>query len=80
MKEALARFQAALEKDAALRDELARQGSEPARQALWARGQGYDVTTEEIAGLAQEEELSDDDLEQVAGGWDGVTPPRPDGG
>ncbi len=26
------------------------------------------------------EPLSDDELEEVAGGWDGTTPPNPNGG
>lgn len=37
----------------------------------WVRDKGYDVTEAEIAELADEDALSDDDLERVAGGWSG---------
>lgn len=36
----------------------------------WAGERGYQVTGDEIAGLS-EGELSDEDLDMVAGGWDG---------
>ena len=38
----------------------------------WARGQGYDVTQDELRELMDSDrELSDDELEQAAGGDDG---------
>lgn len=38
----------------------------------WARDRGYDITEEELAELtASHRELSDDELEQAAGGDDG---------
>jgi predicted ribosomally synthesized peptide with nif11-like leader len=44
--------------------------SDPSVQ--WARERGYDVTQEELTELmASNRELSDDELEQAAGGDDG---------
>ena len=51
--------------------EFAKQmGASPSVQ--WARERGYDVTQEELTELmASNRELSDDELEQAAGGDDG---------
>lgn len=72
MNTELKRLEQALEADSELRSELARQGDDPASRAAWARAHGFDVTAEELAARAADAELSDDDLEKVAGGWDGT--------
>jgi len=72
-----------LEKDLNHNPDLARRWAvvapDPAAQARWARGEGYEVTAEEVALLSGTEELDVEELEKVAGGWDGTTPPPPDG-
>lgn len=45
---------------------------DPEGKIRWARSSGYDVTEEDVRDWT---ELSDDDLDQVAGGWDGGTGP-----
>lgn len=46
----------------------------PERRLQWARDKGYQVTKEELEGLCESDQaLSDDELEQVAGGDDGWT-------
>jgi len=60
-----------LDADPALADELRRVGPDPAARNRWAADRGYSVTAEELHELA-EGELSDEELEQVAGGWDGT--------
>ena len=50
----------------------------------WASGQGFHLTPEDVQGLRESDcELSDEELDQAAGGDDGWgtgTPPPPDGG
>lgn len=44
----------------------------PGRRLQWAREKGYPLTEEELEGLCESDQaLSDDELEQVAGGDDG---------
>jgi predicted ribosomally synthesized peptide with nif11-like leader len=53
------------------------------RAVRWVRARGYKVEAEELRELlASHRELSDDELEQAAGGdWgDGTTPPPGSGG
>jgi predicted ribosomally synthesized peptide with nif11-like leader len=52
--------------------ELAKQVGTSGPSVQWARERGYDVTQEELSELAESNrELSDDELEQAAGGDDG---------
>lgn len=62
-----------LEQNAALRDELNALEADPGAWACWAGTKGYTLTREEAMGLAEyvDREISDDDLEKVAGGWCG---------
>ena len=47
----------------------------PGRLARWAAEHGYSLTERELKELAESHrDLSDDELEQVAGGDDGWTP------
>lgn len=65
-----------LENDPALADLFSEIWSDVEAVAQLASERGYSLTTEEAAGLcASWEELSDEDLEQVAGGWSGDGPP-----
>ena len=72
----LQRLTAAAEKDPVLSEKLSTLEAEALVE--WAAAQGYSLTLGEAQGLsATYEELSDDDLEQVAGGWTGNGPPDP---
>ncbi len=48
---------------------------EPEALIQWAAGKGYELTVDEACELKADspQELSDDDLEQVAGGWTNPT-------
>ncbi len=61
-----------LRDDAGLRGELEAIGDDPQALVRWGASKGY-VFTLESAGKLHEgsEEISDDDLEKVAGGWCG---------
>lgn len=73
------RFVADLNEDRGLWEEFAALG-DPSQWVERAGSKGYRLSQEEAAGLAAScGALSDDDLEQVAGGWDSGEPP-PDGG
>ena len=62
------RLMAAAEKDPALAAELAQ--LDPDTVIRWADAHGYRLTPEEARDLgASHQELEDEDLEQVAGGW-----------
>lgn len=54
-----------------LREELEALDSDPALWMSWARTKGYTFTREEAGRLEETLEISDDDLEKVAGGWCG---------
>jgi predicted ribosomally synthesized peptide with nif11-like leader len=58
-----------------LRLELESVEGESEEIARWARTRGYEVANDEVNGLRESEELSDDDLEAVAGGWTGEPDP-----
>lgn len=66
------RFLSDLQNDAGQRQELAKLGPDMEACVQWANAQGYQFTLEEAleAGIF-DSDLSDDDLEQVAGGWCG---------
>ncbi len=55
--------------------ELRSLGTDPDQATLWARDKGYDLTPQELRELADsDQELSDEDLEEVAGGEEDWTP------
>lgn len=70
-----------------LLEHLTTQGQNPELDRLttaeawqtWARDRGYRVSLAEARELLDSRsELGEDELEQVAGGWDGTTPPPPE--
>jgi predicted ribosomally synthesized peptide with nif11-like leader len=66
------RFLTDLQNDAGLRQELENLGQDTEACVRWANAKGYTFTREEAQDLgAFDTDLSDDDLEQVAGGWCG---------
>ena len=65
----LARLLHAFATDPSLRQEFDALGNADA-QVAWAFARGYRITPAEAASLSVES-LSDDDLENVAGGWSG---------
>lgn len=68
----LERFTAEFERDPALAERFAALGDDPEGWVRLARERGYDLTLDEARGLvSSRRELTDDELEQVAGGWDG---------
>jgi predicted ribosomally synthesized peptide with nif11-like leader len=69
----LGRFQRDLDCNPDLARQWATVAPGPEARAEWVRKHGYEVTLEEIEDLTTFDELSDDDLEKVAGGWDGGT-------
>jgi predicted ribosomally synthesized peptide with nif11-like leader len=61
-----------LQKDADLRGEFEALGADPDRWLLWANAKGYRFSRDEAASLGlNRDEISEDDLEKVAGGWCG---------
>jgi predicted ribosomally synthesized peptide with nif11-like leader len=79
----LERFLVDVRKQPDLLDGIKRVAHDAGAALRWAGERGYAMTQEEIAEVAGAgQELSDDDLEQVAGGEDawgsgGTTPPPP---
>lgn len=68
----LQRFTEDLRADAALAKEFGGLGDDPEAWRSQAASKGYQLTTDEAGGLsASHRDLSDDELEDVAGGWDG---------
>lgn len=68
----LERFTADAEKDPGMADEISRLEGDPQALVRWAAQHGYQLTADEARGLAASVgELSDEELENVAGGWDG---------
>jgi predicted ribosomally synthesized peptide with nif11-like leader len=66
------RFLSDLQNDAGRRQELAKLGQDMEACVHWANAQGYQLTVEEALETGVfDSDLSDDDLEQVAGGWCG---------
>ncbi len=67
----LARLEADLDRNPDLRREVACLQGEPVQLAQWARSHGYGLSPGQVRQLlGSPGELSDDDLEQVAGGDD----------
>jgi predicted ribosomally synthesized peptide with nif11-like leader len=66
------RFLSDLQNNAGLRQEVATLGQDMEACVHWANAQGYQFTLEEALETGVfDSDLSDDDLEQVAGGWCG---------
>jgi predicted ribosomally synthesized peptide with nif11-like leader len=66
------RFLSDLQNDAGLRQELAGLGQDMEACVRWANAKGYSFTLDEARALGGfDADLSDDDLEKVAGGWCG---------
>jgi len=66
------RFLSDLQNHAGLRQELADLGPDTEACVRWANAKGYAFTLQEALDLgAFDPDLSEDDLEQVAGGWCG---------
>jgi predicted ribosomally synthesized peptide with nif11-like leader len=77
-KTELERFRTEMEADPRLQQELSALAGDSAALVHWAAGRGYDLTPAELEGLAGScGELSDEDLEQAAGGWTDPPPPTP---
>jgi len=77
----LERFTVDTKKDPGMMDEVSRLEGNPQALVRWAAQRGYQLTPDEAHGLASSvSELSDQELENVAGGWDGTTPPPSGGG
>lgn len=81
----LERFIGDVRKRPDLLDEIKRVAHDAGAALRWAGERGYAMTQEEIAEIAGAgQELSDDELDQVAGGEDawgsGGTPPPPTSG
>ncbi|MFY9822007.1 MAG: Nif11-like leader peptide family RiPP precursor [Thermoanaerobaculia bacterium] len=66
-------FLADLQQNTKLREELEALDPNPEAWIRWANSKGYSLTREDVARLAESRDLdiSDDDLEKVAGGWCG---------
>jgi predicted ribosomally synthesized peptide with nif11-like leader len=62
-----------LRNDAGLRGEVEALGEDPEALVRWGASKGYVFTLESVRKLREgyEDEISDDDLEKVAGGWCG---------
>ncbi len=64
------RFLSDLQNDAGRRQELTELGQDMEACVHWANAQGYQFTVEEALETGVfDSDLSDDDLEKVAGGW-----------
>lgn len=69
----LERFTADVQNDPVLETELSQVRDDPRALMRWALKRGYGLSLQEAQGLASTyEELSDEELENVAGGWDGT--------
>lgn len=66
------RFLSDLQRDPELMEEFRSLSEEPEIWVRWAGAKGYEITLEEATELEEtHSEISDDDLEQAAGGWTG---------
>jgi predicted ribosomally synthesized peptide with nif11-like leader len=75
------RFMSDLGRDPELLREFRRLADDLGEAVRWANARGYDFTRDEAATIYRRGELSDDDLDMVAGGWtDPLPPPPPTGG
>ena len=70
--EELKRFSEAVKKDKAMQEELKKVGKDEAAVVAFAKGKGYDFTADELKAQAKaaKGELSEDQLDKVAGGVD----------
>ena len=67
----LERFLSDLQRDPELMEEFRSLAESPETWVRWAVVKGYEVTLEEAVELEDtHSEISDDDLEQAAGGWE----------
>jgi predicted ribosomally synthesized peptide with nif11-like leader len=66
-------FVAALQQNASFREEFEALDANPETWIRWANAKGYELSREDAGRLAESRDLdiSDDDLENVAGGWCG---------
>ena len=65
------RFSEALRRDPSLEAEFRDLGQDPQAWQKHALARGYRLTLDEISGLSGSyRELDEDEIEQVAGGWD----------
>ncbi len=71
----LQRFLDDLRRDSELAEEFHSRADDLDAQVRWANDQGYLFSRDEAAAVAGFGELSDEDLEQAAGGWTGDPPP-----
>lgn len=68
------RFLSDLQRDPELMEEFRSLTDNAEIWVRWAGIKGYEVTLEEAAGLEETySEISDEDLERAAGGWEGGT-------
>lgn len=66
------RFLSDLQRDPELMEEFRSLAEDPNVWVRWTTAKGYDITPEEAAELEDTySEISDEDLEQAAGGWTG---------
>lgn len=66
------RFLSDLQRDPELMEEFRSLAEDPAIWVRWASAKGYEISQDEAAALEDTySEISDDDLEQAAGGWSG---------
>ncbi|HLX09696.1 MAG TPA: Nif11-like leader peptide family RiPP precursor [Thermoanaerobaculia bacterium] len=69
------RFLSDLRTVAELAEEFARRKDDMEAQIRWANERGYRFTLGEVKAIVGSGELSDDELEEAAGGWDPSNPP-----
>jgi predicted ribosomally synthesized peptide with nif11-like leader len=75
----LDRFFSDLDRDVALAQEFRQLAADLDAAVRWANARRYDFTREEVEARVHAGDLSDDDLDMVAGGWTGPLPPPPGG-
>lgn len=81
MSDGLARFLESVRKDPRRLEELRALIADPDAVTRWASDQGFHLTTQNLEELRESmDELSDCDLDQVAGGDDGWVPGTGTGG
>lgn len=84
MRDELVRFLESVRNDPQRLEEFRALLGTPDAAIRWASGQGFHLTPQDVEELRESDgELSDYDLDKVAGGDDGWgtgTPPPPDGG
>jgi predicted ribosomally synthesized peptide with nif11-like leader len=73
----LDRFVADVAKDPELMRDFRRLAGDMDSLVRWSNAMGYGFTRAEAERLSAEGELSDDDLDMVAGGWSATDPPPP---